>query len=373
MKNSSGANISGNNVTSPQSVQITSLVNGNNYLVLTPASLNNITEFTFQSSGIPSATKKLIISVNLTGNYTWNNANMAGIGGAQGPFIFWNFGGTATYNLTINTASQIVGTVFAPRHNLIKVGMGDIEGSLIAKTMSLGTGEIHYFPPAGGIPSCGSVVCNNVTSGGTIGSDQTISSGGDPAALTNITFPSGGSGALEYLWLKSTTIPCPAIGSPNWEAIPNSNSATYDPGPLTQSTCFMRCARRVGCTEYDGESNAVTITVSSGCTCPNNLITNSSFESGVTGWNKWGGTLYTGSYAAVCGANSGQFQVAGSDGGIYQEKTGIAPGTGINLSVYAGVHNSGYYAEEWLCSRRRRRFCWSRGKRLSAARGRHAD
>ncbi len=153
LKNSSGSNISGNNVTSPQNVQITSLANGNNYLVLTPASLSNITEISFQASAVPSSSKKLIISINLTGNYTWNNANMAGIGGAQGPYVFWNFGGSSTYNLTINTASQIVGTVFAPRHNLIKVGMGDIEGSLIAKTMNLGTGEIHYFPPSGGIPS----------------------------------------------------------------------------------------------------------------------------------------------------------------------------------------------------------------------------
>ncbi len=183
-----------------------------------------------------------------------------------------------------------------------------------------------------------------MTSGGTIGADQTISSGGDPVALTSVTFPSGGSGALEYLWLTSTTIPCPAIGSPDWQSIANSNSATYDPGPLTQSTCFMRCSRRAGCTDYDGESNSVTITVSSGCSCPGNLFTNTSFESGTTGWNTWGGTLYTGSYAAVCGANSGQFQVAGSDGGVYQDKTGIAPGTGINLSVYAGVHNTGYYA-----------------------------
>ncbi|MBK8425853.1 MAG: hypothetical protein IPL27_07750 [Lewinellaceae bacterium] len=194
------------------------------------------------------------------------------------------------------------------------------------------------------VTSEGCATCFNITNGGTIGSNQTISSGGDPAALTNVTTPSGGSGTIEYLWLSSTTIPCPPVGSTSWQSITNSNSATYDPGPLTQSTCFMRCSRRSGCTEYDGESNAVTITVNTACSCPGNLLTNASFESGSTGWSKWGGTIHVGSYAAVCDANSGQFEVAGSDGGMYQDITGIAPGTGLSLSVYAGVHNTSYYA-----------------------------
>ena len=80
------------------------------------------------------------------------------------------------------------------------------------------------------------------------------------------------------------------------------------------------------------------------CTCPGNLITNFSFENGTTGWGWWGGTLHVGSYAAVCGANAGQFEVAGSDGGFYQDKTGIAVGSAVSLGVYAGVHNTGYYA-----------------------------
>jgi len=203
-----------------------------------------------------------------------------------------------------------------------------------------------HFMMNGSAPATteGFSTCLNITNGGAIGSNQTISSGGDPAALTNVTTPSGGSGTIEYLWLSNTTIPCPPVGSTSWQSISNSNSATYDPGPLTQSTCFMRCSRRSGCTEYDGESNPVTITVNSACSCPGNLITNASFESGTTGWSKWGGNLYAGTYAAVCGSNSGQLEVTGSDGGMYQDKTGIAPGTGLSLAVYAGVHNTSYYA-----------------------------
>ncbi|MBK8819545.1 MAG: hypothetical protein IPN49_10805 [Saprospiraceae bacterium] len=109
------------------------------------------------------------------------------------------------------------------------------------------------------------VTCNNVTSGGQIGSNQSSCLATyDPATFTNITSPSGGSGTLEYLWLKSTTT-CVAPNGSNdneWEAIPSSNSATYDPGPLYQNTCYLRCSRRAGCTNYDGESNVISVTVS---------------------------------------------------------------------------------------------------------------
>jgi hypothetical protein len=109
------------------------------------------------------------------------------------------------------------------------------------------------------------VTCNNVTSGGQIGSNQSSCLATyDPAPFTNTTSPSGGSGTLEYLWLKSTTTCVAPNGSNNseWEQIPNSNSATYDPGPLYQNTCYLRCSRRAGCTNYDGESNVVSVTVS---------------------------------------------------------------------------------------------------------------
>ncbi|MDZ4704909.1 MAG: hypothetical protein SH848_13325, partial [Saprospiraceae bacterium] len=306
--------------------------------------------------------------------------------------------------------------------------------------------------------------CFNITNGGAIGSNQTIAPGGTPTTLTNITTPSGGSGTIEYLWLRSTTLPCPPIGDAAWQSIASSNTATYSPGPLTQSTCFLRCSRRSGCTEYDGEANAVTITVNtcpsitglnfdnqvggsnitftnggtfttaqlgsdflleavltgtagsvvfnvtgaatftttensapyhmagsgsawtpvvgtynvvvrvysgsngSGtlctqqtftftvinntCSCPNNIIQNPSYENGTTNWSWTGGNFAAGTYAAVCGANSGQFQITnGGNNWVSQTIAGgslpvIAPGTTLNITVRAGTHNpSGYYHE----------------------------
>ena len=73
--------------------------------------------------------------------------------------------------------------------------------------------------------------------------------------------PSGGSGNIEYLWLSSTT-GCPTSTE---QAIPGATGPTYDPGFIEETTYFIRCSRREGCTTWIGESNCVVKTVDTGC------------------------------------------------------------------------------------------------------------
>ncbi|MBL0100820.1 MAG: choice-of-anchor A family protein [Saprospiraceae bacterium] len=92
---------------------------------------------------------------------------MPGVNGnPHGLYILWNFTGSTTYTLNIMTPSLIVGTVYAPNHNLVKTGTGDIDGQVIAKTATLSTGEIHYYPFTGNITGCTPsnppVVCSNM-------------------------------------------------------------------------------------------------------------------------------------------------------------------------------------------------------------------
>jgi len=102
--------------------------------------------------------------------------------------------------------------------------------------------------------SCGAA-CDNVTNGGTIAADQHLcGASADPATLTNVTLPSGGSGAREYLWLRTTDLSIPVE---NWEQVPNSNTATFNPPVITHDTWYIRCARREGCDAYNGESNII--------------------------------------------------------------------------------------------------------------------
>jgi len=110
--------------------------------------------------------------------------------------------------------------------------------------------------------------CDNFTSNGgeIINSDEVICIGETPQAFINITTPTGGSGPIEYLWLF-TTSPGPWMPPLGFTEIPNSNSLTYQPGPLTETTTFLRCARRAGCPDYL-ESNWFTIEVENCTTSP---------------------------------------------------------------------------------------------------------
>ena len=97
----------------------------------------------------------------------------------------------------------------------------------------------------------------NATNGGTIGDNQTIFSGAQPDTIINIQSASGGDSSLtiEYLWFQ---------GNPNFEAATGiNNQPFYIPPPLTQTTFYIRNARRVGFTSYQAGSNLITITVDS--------------------------------------------------------------------------------------------------------------
>src|SRR5688572_6588559 len=96
--------------------------------------------------------------------------------------------------------------------------------------------------------------CNNVTSGGTVNGDQTFCYIYNPSVITNVTFPSGGTGTLEYQWQVSSN-------STTWNNIVGATLQSYDPSTITSTTYYRRTARRAGCSTYAGISNMVTKTI----------------------------------------------------------------------------------------------------------------
>ena len=107
-------------------------------------------------------------------------------------------------------------------------------------------------------------IAQNPSSGGTITANQTICPGETPVTLTSTSPAAGGNTALplEYLWM-STNIAGSTPGGANYTAIPGTNSLSYSPGPLSVTTFFVRCARRVGSGNpaFTAESNVVTVNV----------------------------------------------------------------------------------------------------------------
>jgi hypothetical protein len=101
-------------------------------------------------------------------------------------------------------------------------------------------------------------ICINLTDAGTIGYDQYLCGpGADPAPLVEIIPPTGGTGVIEYMWMKST------VGGPfnniHWQPIEGAYSKGYDPGPIFETTYFIRCTRRAECPFI--ETNYVKIVV----------------------------------------------------------------------------------------------------------------
>lgn len=121
-------------------------------------------------------------------------------------------------------------------------------------------GEDHIYAEVFGFISDTAVVfwsnapCSNPLTGGTIGNDQVGCGSYQPTTITNIQLPAGQAGLLEYKWQSSTI-----SASTGFVDIPASNSATFSPGVIPQTTWFKRLARVACMGDWNGsaESNVV--------------------------------------------------------------------------------------------------------------------
>lgn len=112
---------------------------------------------------------------------------------------------------------------------------------LMTQVVTLVEGEMNLTLDAGFVREC-----VNVTDPGAIGYDQYLCGpGNDAEPFESLSPATGGEGVIEYLWMYSTEEG--AFNAATWTIIPNSNTLTYDPGVIYETTRFARCARREGC------------------------------------------------------------------------------------------------------------------------------
>jgi len=182
--------------------------------------------------------------------------NPAGTG--AGYYLFENVA-PGNYQIEFMTSSLPNGYLFSPSNqggdDNLDSDANDITGRTPTFTVVMGQNDDLSFD-AGIYPEC-----DNVTNGGQIAATQTICTGETPNLLTNQLLPSGGTGALEYIWLSNTTGSPFSNNNPDWQIITGATDEFYQPGQLFETTFFIRCVRRAGCSDYLGESNPITIFV----------------------------------------------------------------------------------------------------------------
>jgi alpha-galactosidase/6-phospho-beta-glucosidase family protein len=150
--------------------------------------------------------------------------------------------------------------------------------------------------------------CYDITAG-SIGSSQTICTGGNPAMFTNITSATTGQGTgVKYIWLRYVGASAPASSS-TWgvTTISGATGATYDPpaGSVTAKTWFRRCSapNSSWCSTYNGETSWVSVSVTTCVNC--NDITAGSIGSSQTICTGGDPATFTNTASATTGQGTG--------------------------------------------------------------------
>ncbi|QDP96065.1 choice-of-anchor A family protein [Microlunatus elymi] len=119
-----------------------------NVLTLHPGELGNLSELSFRDQ--PSADTPLLINI-VGGGYDGVFPNLAGVSGAQAPYMLWNFPDATNITARQNSAT-VEGTIFAPNATLRWLSTGNIEGNIISVNLQHGgrdennANELHDFP-----------------------------------------------------------------------------------------------------------------------------------------------------------------------------------------------------------------------------------
>ena len=88
-------------------------------------------------------------------------------------------------------------------------------------------------------------ILNNYTDGGTITGEEENCGSMDPATITSVTAPSGGTGGSpSFKWERSTD------NGSTWVLVSGVTTDTYNPGTISQTTLYRRGVRLAPCTDW---------------------------------------------------------------------------------------------------------------------------
>jgi hypothetical protein len=161
--------------------------------------------------------------------------------------------------------------------------------------------------------------CLDPTSAGTITNAQSSCGSFNPTTITSSVLPSGHTGTLEYKWQQSTT-----SSSAGFNDITSTNTATYDPATITQTTWYKRLSRVTCSADWSGaiESNVIEMTVNSSITISTNPVNDTVYINSC-GFATFNVSLSSGNSPGY------QWQVSTDNGSFWSSL--------VNSSIYSGV------------------------------------
>lgn len=182
------------------------------------------------------------VAISLTGTDVNGNAvNMTTQTLANGSYLFEDLE-AGDYEVVVNLPAN---RAFSPGNACTDdFTDSDVNASGSTGTISLMPGHCNVTVDAGIYDNC-----MNISDPGSICCDQSLCGPGvDPDPINSAAPAIGGGSPVQYLWMYSTfDVP---FSNGTWNPVPGATSASYDPGPLQQTTYFIRCARASACEQW---------------------------------------------------------------------------------------------------------------------------
>lgn len=304
-----------------------------------------------------------VINVNSASNYAWQYKN------ASGAWVCIVNGNNTINGNTYSVSGATSTATTNPAPIVFNNPNSALHGLVIRCVISDGAGVNPCNMPAGntwnsGNPSVNHTIAVTNTPCATTTCTAQFSSlyfnkldGGTDLPITNgATFTTAQLGSL-YNLETATTGTVGSVAYTITGPTPSSNienTAPYN-SPATGGGAWTGTAGTyaVNVKIYSGanatgticDEETITFILNDGCSCPGNVVLNPSFESGTTSWSWSGGNFSAGGGAIACGVKSGDFEITNAASNWVSQTIGtnLAPGTEINVSVYAGTHDNSFY------------------------------
>jgi len=208
------------------------------------------------------------------------------------------------------------------------------------------------------------VTVYTILAAGSVGSNQTICYNTTPAAFTQISAPTGGTGSYTYQWQSQPGC------SGGWGDIGGATASTYQAGSLTQTTCYRRNVTSSSCGTVATNTIQVTVyaNLSAGSVGSNHSICYNSSPSAFSQFaTPSGGTgSYTYQWQIQPGCSGGWSDIGGATATTYDDPGNITQTTcyrrnetsgscgtvssnTITVTVYGNLTSGSVAANQTIC------------------------